>query len=241
MMIRASLLHDIYLQYFNVGRALSTTSLACMPRFTGPPSDQNDLAAKQNVTVSVPSSQTNSNKQKTHQQRFNNSLRSEDKSDSSRFVMKGKSDRYFDDHQDLESMFEHQEDLNLYARDKNLFKAKIVEEDMKKSQKIKLGIIRKKMKLIEGHKHVNTNLLTWDAKEQIKYLNLNYPEEWTVERIVESFPIDEASCRKLLKSHWAPRTLEELIKHDEKVIRNWAQLADHEERENGKNNILVVG
>ena len=52
-------------------------------------------------------------------------------------------------------------------------------------------------------------------------------EEWTVEKIVESFPITLESCKKLLfRSRWAPETLDALIRHDNKVIRNWKILAE---------------
>ena len=56
---------------------------------------------------------------------------------------------------------------------------------------------------------------------------------WTHEKIVESFPITLESCRKLLKSKWAPRTLEELAEHDEKVIENWKLLVKHNKIKQG--------
>lgn len=33
------------------------------------------------------------------------------------------------------------------------------------------------------------NLLTWSEKEQIRHLATTEPEEWTPERIAESFPV----------------------------------------------------
>lgn len=33
------------------------------------------------------------------------------------------------------------------------------------------------------------NLLTWSEKEQIRLLNSENPEEWTPDRIAESFPV----------------------------------------------------
>jgi hypothetical protein len=46
------------------------------------------------------------------------------------------------------------------------------------------------------------------------------------------FPINENSCKKLLRSSWAPKTIDELIEHDRKVIENWKVLAKmNEEKE----------
>lgn len=33
------------------------------------------------------------------------------------------------------------------------------------------------------------NLLTWSEKEQIRHLAEEHPEEWTPERLAESFPV----------------------------------------------------
>ena len=53
---------------------------------------------------------------------------------------------------------------------------------------MRLGIIHKKLNRLEGEKHTHFNLLTWDAKEQIKYLHLNDPEMWTIEKLSDSYP-----------------------------------------------------
>ncbi len=82
------------------------------------------------------------------------------------------------------------------------------------------------MKRLSGEKHTYFNLLTWDAKEQIKHLNLEDPEQWTPEKIADSYPIELENVKKLLRSKWSPRTLEDLAKHDEKVIKNWQTLAE---------------
>ena len=60
---------------------------------------------------------------------------------------------------------------------------------------------------------------------------LIYKDYWTVEKIVESYPITTESCRKLLRSRWAPKTLDDLARHDEKVIENWKKLTSEEKTE----------
>jgi len=42
-----------------------------------------------------------------------------------------------------------------------------------------------------------TNFLSWDAKEQIRYLHAEFPDEWTAERIATSFPISEEGVKKV--------------------------------------------
>lgn len=96
---------------------------------------------------------------------------------------------------------------------------------------MKLAIIAKKMKRLEGQKHTYFNLLTWDAKEQIKHLHLNDPEEWTAEKIADSYPITVENAKKLLRSRWSPKTLDELAQHDQKVIANWNMLAEEQNGE----------
>lgn len=68
------------------------------------------------------------------------------------------------------------------------------------------------------------NLLTWDAKEQIRYLHLEFPDEWTVERLSESFPISKEGVIKLLRSKFVPESIEQIIKHDKRVQQQWLQL-----------------
>ena len=68
------------------------------------------------------------------------------------------------------------------------------------------------------------NLLTWDAKEQIRYLHQELPEEWTFEKLSQSFPISAHGVKLMLKSSFQPRTVADLIKHDRAVHRAWKQL-----------------
>ena len=68
------------------------------------------------------------------------------------------------------------------------------------------------------------NLLTWDAKEQIRYLHAEFPDEWTLERLAESFPVDRNGVIKILKSKYVPRTIGDVIRHDKRVKENWLKL-----------------
>lgn len=65
------------------------------------------------------------------------------------------------------------------------------------------------------------NFLTWAEREQILHLNKTEPDEWTPERLAQSFPAVEESIIKILKSKWKPYNMKATQKHDQRVKRNW--------------------
>jgi hypothetical protein len=101
----------------------------------------------------------------------------EDRNDAKNFAFKGKTRDLADelDDEDPEKLLQYEEELDMYARDEGKFHSKVIDEDIARRRRMKMAIIKKKVGKIEGEKYRNTNLLTWDAKEQIKYLNLTYP------------------------------------------------------------------
>lgn len=93
-----------------------------------------------------------------------------------------------------------------------------------------------KMKIIERKyfkQPQEPNLLTWEAKEQMRYLNSEFPEEWTVDRLAESFPVSREGVVRLLRSRWVPRNLQELLRHDRAVHRQWKALRQAGKAEGG--------
>jgi len=76
---------------------------------------------------------------------------------------------------DPESMLKHDEDLDAFIQDPEVYHRKQIDDDIYKRKQMKKAIIKKKILKLEGRHEANFNLLTWDAKEQIKYLNLNEP------------------------------------------------------------------
>ncbi|VVD02068.1 uncharacterized protein LOC126975459 [Leptidea sinapis] len=68
------------------------------------------------------------------------------------------------------------------------------------------------------------NFLTWSEKEQIRHLANTMPNEWTPERIAESFPVTKNVVKKLLKFPWKPATEQRIARHDESAMRNWREL-----------------
>ncbi|XP_059061585.1 uncharacterized protein LOC131854479 isoform X2 [Achroia grisella] len=70
------------------------------------------------------------------------------------------------------------------------------------------------------------NLLTWSEKEQIRHLANTQPEEWTPERLAESFPVTVPVVKKLLKYPWKPATEQRIARHDASAMRNWKEIKE---------------
>ncbi|GFR90380.1 neugrin [Elysia marginata] len=68
------------------------------------------------------------------------------------------------------------------------------------------------------------NLLTWAAKEQIRFLHRSDPEDWTIDSLLEHFLVNEDTLRSILK--YNGRVLEEkdILQHDKSVLQNWNRL-----------------
>lgn len=65
------------------------------------------------------------------------------------------------------------------------------------------------------------NLLTYAEKEQIRTLHARDPEEWTADRLAESFPATTEVVKKIITAKWQARNDHRVRKHDEVVIQNW--------------------
>ncbi|XP_069138187.1 neugrin-like [Argopecten irradians] len=63
-------------------------------------------------------------------------------------------------------------------------------------------------------------VLTWEALEQMRFLNREFPEEWTIERLTESFPVSRHAAIKILKSGRSRPSQTEIIRHNRIVQRN---------------------
>lgn len=66
------------------------------------------------------------------------------------------------------------------------------------------------------------NMLTWAEKEQIRFLHNEDPNQWTEEKLAESFPATPSVIKKLLKAVWKPNSAERIQKHDQHVASNWS-------------------
>ncbi|XP_033749854.1 uncharacterized protein LOC117334373 [Pecten maximus] len=63
-------------------------------------------------------------------------------------------------------------------------------------------------------------VLTWEAMEQMRFLNKEFPEEWTLDRITESFPVSRHAAVRILKTRRSKPTEADIIKHNSIVKMN---------------------
>ncbi|XP_046350732.2 neugrin-like [Haliotis rufescens] len=96
-------------------------------------------------------------------------------------------------------------------------KADKTREEKKERLLLKKKIVQRKY----FKKASELNLLSWNAKEQIRYLNSEYPHEWTVTRLAKSFPVSETGIIAILKSSYVPKQQWEIERHDNRVRKNW--------------------
>lgn len=68
------------------------------------------------------------------------------------------------------------------------------------------------------------DLLTWAAKEQIRYLHKIYPDSWPVDELLENFPVSEDYLHYILKDNRKLFQEEDILKHDKCVLERWKRL-----------------
>jgi len=68
------------------------------------------------------------------------------------------------------------------------------------------------------------NLLTVVEKETIRYLYAKDPKEWTVESLVEAFPVDYRGVKAILKNR-PSKSLKSIQLQDKEVCENWKLLS----------------
>lgn len=91
------------------------------------------------------------------------------------------------------------------------------QEMASKKEQLKYYVIRSKYFKTKKQ----PNFLTWAEKEQIRHLNKEDSDEWTPEKLAESFPAVEEVIIKVLKANWTPSDMKRIQKHDENVRKNW--------------------
>ncbi|XP_035780325.1 neugrin-like [Anopheles albimanus] len=77
---------------------------------------------------------------------------------------------------------------------------------------------------IVGNKYFKTkqlNFLTWTEKEQIRFLHRHDSEEWSIDKLTESFPADRYTIAKIVKTKWQPKDDARIERHDAAVKENW--------------------
>lgn len=70
-------------------------------------------------------------------------------------------------------------------------------------------------------KEKEPRFLTFAEKELIRKLHKFNPDEWTIEKLSESFPALPETIQKILRSNWSPKSVEKVMAYDNVVIKNW--------------------
>ncbi|XP_043261336.1 uncharacterized protein LOC122402534 [Colletes gigas] len=89
-------------------------------------------------------------------------------------------------------------------------------EEKKQKELLKIRMVRRKY-----FKEVEPSFLTLVERDQIQKLHASNPDEWTPEKLSESFPALPETIRKILKTKWIPQSMDRAIKYDSNVIENW--------------------
>lgn len=77
-------------------------------------------------------------------------------------------------------------------------------------------------------KQKGVNFLTWNEKEQIRMLHQSNPNEFTADKLAESFPADPTTIAAIIRNKWHPRNEKRIQKHDESVMKSWQQFKSGE-------------
>ncbi|XP_011260724.1 uncharacterized protein LOC105254002 [Camponotus floridanus] len=94
---------------------------------------------------------------------------------------------------------------------------KIHEREMRKNKEhLKQQIVNQKY-FIENE----PRFLTFAERQLICKLYKSNPEEWTVEKLSESFPALPETIRKIVHANWMPKSVERIMQYDDVAIENW--------------------
>lgn len=89
-------------------------------------------------------------------------------------------------------------------------------EIQKKKERLKQQIVTQKY-----FKEKEPRFLTFAEKELIHKLHQSNPDEWTVEKLSESFPALPEAIQKILRSKWSPESAKKVLEYDNVAIKNW--------------------
>lgn len=89
----------------------------------------------------------------------------------------------------------------------------VIREEKRKEKTVKFHKIKRQLR----PKGAPVRKLTWDAIEQIRFLKLESPEEWSMERLAEGFSVTPDEISRILRSKFTPGP-ERKLKQDQMVL-----------------------
>ncbi|XP_028967075.1 uncharacterized protein LOC100906408 [Galendromus occidentalis] len=99
------------------------------------------------------------------------------------------------------------------------YHAQVKEQFDERAKRLKNAILRKEL----TPPPLESNLLHWAARQQIRYLHEKNPQDWPPERIAEEFPISVNGAKRLLRSKRRIKP-ESIEAHDREVDAKWKLL-----------------
>lgn len=90
-----------------------------------------------------------------------------------------------------------------------------------REMKIKKERLKQQIVIQKYFKEKQPRFLTFAEKELIYKLHQFNPDEWTVERLSESFPALPESIQKIVRTKWSPKSEKKVVEYDNVAIRNW--------------------
>ncbi|KAL6420484.1 hypothetical protein ACFW04_014467 [Cataglyphis niger] len=94
---------------------------------------------------------------------------------------------------------------------------KIYEREMRRNKEhLKQQITNQKY-----FKEKEPRFLTFAERQLICKLYESNSEEWTIERLSESFPVLPETIQKILHANWSPKSVEKVMQYDDVVVENW--------------------
>ncbi|XP_072306159.1 neugrin [Eucyclogobius newberryi] len=95
---------------------------------------------------------------------------------------------------------------------------RVVDTEVKRQKTVKYHILRRQM----TPRGPPERKLTWEAIEEIRYLNREQPEEWTVNRLAEGFAVSKDDIFRVLRNKFVPGP-ERKAKQDTQVLMKLKQ------------------
>ncbi|BES88352.1 Neugrin [Nesidiocoris tenuis] len=114
------------------------------------------------------------------------------------------------------------EDKSFDDLDVDAFDAKLLKEEYEKEyDRTRKRIEFKRIERQYFERKQKTNFLLWSEKEQIRQLHQSDPDQWSFQRLAESFPATPAVIKKIVAARWKMRDVAQMQKHDDRVVATW--------------------
>ncbi|CAK9815102.1 hypothetical protein ANTPLA_LOCUS8523 [Anthophora plagiata] len=122
---------------------------------------------------------------------------------------------------DFETDFEEldQDDVGIYESD--FTECTELQKEKERSRKTDHERLKRLIVKSRFFNEVEPSFLTHVEKDQIRKLHQSNPDEWTPQKLSESFPALPETIKKVLKTNWVPRSVDIILKYDKRVIENW--------------------